>query len=231
MSEPAPLDDVTEELYEIILRYKSAISSHTLFEISEREADRRHLISLEAQIESLKQKVLDSRAYLQLGRMQGEVNRMFLAAGTTPMVRMRMLARIVSRLTTPVVHVAGRGEIAWGRFRTVADSGFPEGEEIHEGEVEGSNWNVRQIRARAIDERERSVRRQKVQALYSGVNSYQELRGCLDADRAEILSQLFGSGELTSPPAGFFGEDDTEEKEPVSFLLHVSGDAGEGDRG
>jgi hypothetical protein len=214
------IDDISEDLYEVILRYKEALSAGEFFDVGERESDRRYLASLEEQLETLKQKVLDSKAYLQLGRMQSEVNRIFLAAGTTPSVRLRMLARVVNRLSTPVVFCCGQGRISWGRLAVWSEEASEVSQTILEGEVSPLDWESRRVRYREPSSEETRELREKTVTLYSRSKSVEELRQRLDAQSAEVLSQLLSGGEAASPPSGFFGVEDDGIQEPCSFVLH-----------
>ena len=70
-------------LLDLIFKYKEILQNQQYVSIEEREKDRIHLNEIHAQLQNISQKILDSKCYLQLGKIQENQTVRFLADDTT----------------------------------------------------------------------------------------------------------------------------------------------------
>lgn len=208
------VDPVRRDLWEIIIRYKTSLASGELLPIDRREEDRTYLHGIREDLSSATHQILDSKAYLQLSTMQEESGRRFLAAGTDPDTRLRMLGRLVRALATPIVFVGGRSTVSFGSLeRSTADLG---GEDVEEAESGRISLPPASVRARPVDEVQIEAARRRLASVASRAASLDELRESISIGEAELLSQLASSGQVTIPALGLDPEDD---EAAVSFVL------------
>ncbi|MBI4615041.1 MAG: hypothetical protein HY720_15620 [Planctomycetes bacterium] len=213
-------ESVRRELWELILRYKSMLARRDVFPVAVRECDRSRLSVLAPELVTVPDRILDSKAYLQLSTMQEESNRKFLAAGTTPAIRMRMLARVVAALATPVIHLAGKGSLSLKPFEMSAGGDSPG--ELQAAEEGRPVLPAASVRARPVDERELERTRERVAGEASRARRLGDLVERLSFEEAEILSQLATAGKVELPVRELLGED-APPGTVVSFVLKSEG--------
>ncbi len=208
------VDPVRRDLWEIIIRYKTSLSSGELLPIDRREEDRTFLHGIREDLATSTHQILDSKAYLQLSTMQEESGRRFLAAGTDPDTRLRMFGRLVRVLATPVVFVGGRSTVSFRPFEQ--GSAEMAGEDVEEAESGRIALPPASVRTRPVDATELEATRTRLADVAGRAASLEELRGSISVGEAEILSQLASSGQVSIPALGLDPEDDDAA---VSFVL------------
>ncbi len=192
MSQPERVEnvesvDLCEDLWEMILKYKQSLTAEDYPPVAEREADRQHLWSRYEELQTLQHKLLDTRAYLQLGRVQGAVNKTLLSDNMAPFERLGMLSRVVRMLTTPVIFLPGSSTVSLAGW---SDHGARD--LVHEVDqrVMADEPPVPRVRARPLEDHERvQVRPRLLEQLGQGL-ARETLADQLGFDEAELLSQL-----------------------------------------
>lgn len=183
--------DVPErELIELILKYRDAVQQEQYLPVSQREADRERLNVIYARLETIRQKILDSRCYLELGKLQRELGSKFLADDTSPCQRLQMLAYLVRCVCYPVVFVNGRNTIS--KLRPARDT-----VDVIEAEPdEPPEKQTPKFRSYDISAEDLRRMQQEIRDLLDEYPRRRQWQKRLSVTQAEILSQMAASGEI-----------------------------------
>lgn len=206
-----------KKLIDCIFKYREALSHKKYLSVPEREADRQSLNDLYESLSNLKQKVLDSKCYLQFGEVQKEQTARLLADETTPEQRTEMLAYVLRCLCHPVVHFHGRSSI----------NNYPERKEMALEEVEPEFTSFLEdnkpqtlctFKTRPISYEELEASRKKLRQFIKKETSPRSWSS-LSLSEAEILSQLAADGQAKIP---IEVNDSAPSNYPVAIVLKES---------
>lgn len=186
------LSQIDNDLIQIIFKYRD---TDLFFDVKEREHDRQTLEEFYDKLQSLSQKILDSRCYLELGKVQNKQTCQLLLEQTTPGQRLGMVAYLVRTLTRPVLFISGRNQllVAEEKRNTVSMVAEPPQDKtssikvMHGPACRPDNITVQQLQQI----------KQTIQSIAQKYGQWQQWRLRLSLKQAEVLSQMAASQELT----------------------------------
>ena len=187
------LENIEHHLIEQIFKYREILRQKEYLSIDEREADRKELNRLYQHLNSVKQKILDSKCYLQLGEIQKELAYRFLADETTPSQRMEMLAYVLRCTGRPVIFAHGRSVISnypEGKEETT-DKSFTGDKISPEIPMMQSSFKTYELSTADLAEMKKNLGQTVRKA-----SSPLKLKHQLSVMEAEVLSQLAAAGEI-----------------------------------
>ena len=207
-----------DDLIEIILKYRSALSADEYIDLHQREADRCHLNQHYARLRTVNQKILDSKCYLQLGRYQQVQTMKFLADDTTQEQRLQMLAYILRSLTRPLLFIHGRSAILYS----------PEVAAAPESDIIKADSTPNQTTASpaaagcepvALSPEQLAATGKAIQALIDKYRNFRRWQPKLSLTQAEMVSQMVAKGEIT---IGLGSDDPQLDGATTSIVLKES---------
>ena len=183
-----------EELIQLVLKYRDAVNQREYLPIAERESDRVKLNEIYATLDTIRQKILDSKCYSELGKLQKELSEKFLAEDTTPAQRLSMVAYLVRSLAYPVVFAAGRSVLT-----TIYQQNAVVAEPVAdiESDAPGKQSRAKSVfQTRTITPDEIARIQAELRQLFRRPPSLQKLAGLISLEQAQILSQLAANNEI-----------------------------------
>ena len=87
-----------------------------IISIDQSEEDRKEVNEVYSSIESTNTQLLDSKFYTQILKMNRERDKIYLKEGTTRKERIAILAKIISRVTTPILFLNHKRNILLTNF-------------------------------------------------------------------------------------------------------------------
>ncbi|HNZ66141.1 MAG: hypothetical protein KBC30_09600 [Planctomycetes bacterium] len=182
-------------LLDLIFKYKEILQNQQYVSIEEREKDRIHLNEIHAQLQNISQKILDSKCYLQLGKIQENQTVRFLADDTTANQRIEMLAYIVRSQCRPVLFISGTNTL-------LIDEVSKKEKQILEidNQIQTQKGELPQIfslkEQTKIQQKDFLLMKQTVLQIAKKHPRLSYWRKKFTVEQAEILSQLASSGEI-----------------------------------
>lgn len=184
-----------EQLITLVLKYRDAANKGEYLPVTEREQDRQRLNDSYQDLSTIRQRILDSKCYLEMGRLQKELSDRFLADNTTPTQRLDMLAYLVKSLRYPLVFLCGRNTIT-------TDYHLQENTVVHLEIEEKNEPDLSHGRSKPcfvsypISAEEIKQIQSEVKHLHKQHQRLVDWLPLLSRMQAEIFSQLTASGEL-----------------------------------
>lgn len=184
---------IEETLMELFFKYREALSKKEYLSIEEREKDRKKLNDLYENFQSIQQKIMDSKCYLELGNIQKEQSNRFLSDDIPPSQRIEMLAYILRALNHPVLFIHGK--------TTLLSSALQERQEFHDGieilpsppekkEAEEECYTV------SFGTEDMAKLTEGIKNLVSQYKNFSQWQKKIDTQQAELLSQMVANGEM-----------------------------------
>lgn len=185
-------------LLNLIFKYKEVLQEHHYLSIEEREQDRIHLNEMYSELQNISQKILDSKCYLQLGKVQEDQTIRFLADDTTAEQRVEMLAYILRSQCHPILSVSGKNTMVLDHIQKQEKKSMTTEEKINletkDNAPQFFAMNDVQIEPEDIEKIKQEVR--KIVQKNKKVSYWKRH---LSLAQAEMLSQLASNGELEIP--------------------------------
>jgi hypothetical protein len=185
-----------QELMEMVLKYRDALNKSEYLPVTERETDRQRLNTIYVGLSTIRQKILDSKCYYELGKLQKELSDKFLAEESSPTQRLYMLSYLVRSLCHPLVFIATRSTITTSYHAYDDEETKPSVSPIEAGVPEESRRQTSQFRSHPITAAEIKAMQSEVRQLFRACHDVQKLRLTLSLPQAQILSQLAASGDI-----------------------------------
>lgn len=188
--------NIEEILMELFFKFRDAYIKREYLSIEEREKDRKKLNELYQSFETMHQKILDSKCYLELGKIQQEQTNRFLADDIHPQQRVEMLAYILRSLMHPVLFIHGK---------TTLFSSALEEKKNQAGSIEilpseeGNNQNIQQpeeCHPVSFGAEDMAKLTQGIKNLIQQYKAFPKWQKKMDLHQAELLSQMVANGEL-----------------------------------
>lgn len=186
-----------QDLMEMVLKYRDAITHSEYLPVGEREADRQKLNAIYAGLNTIRQKILDSKCYYELGKLQKELSDKFLAEESTPLQRIYMLSYLVRSLCHPVVFVSTRSTVT-----TTYHAGDQQQDAnasaavIESAPQQETGKHVSLFRSRNVSAADVQQMQREVRAIFRGCPDIKKLCPQLSLSQAQVLSQLAASGDV-----------------------------------
>ena len=185
-------------LLNLIFKYKEVLQEHHYLSIEEREQDRIHLNEMYSELQNISQKILDSKCYLQLGRVQEDQTIRFLADDTTADQRVEMLAYILRSQCHPILFISGKNTMVLDNVQKQEKKSMVTEEKIDietkENTPQFFAMNEVQIEPHDIEKIKEEVKK-----IINKNKKISYWKRHLSLAQAEILSQLASNGEVEIP--------------------------------
>jgi hypothetical protein len=209
-------NQLEEKIIDLILKYRDATRKEEYVPLAEREEDRENLDSLYDNLRSIRQKILDSRCYLEMGKLQESLSDRFLSDHTTTSQRLSMVSYLLRSLLRPIMFMQGNSIVLPPKESIAQEKQdtFVHAFEEKEGVVD-TYHKVKEIDPQELKDIASSIQKFLTKHSVYSSKTYQKL----SCQQAQIMSQMAASGDITIT---IETKTQVPENTISSVVLHVS---------
>lgn len=188
------INSIEEILVELFFKFRDACQKREYLGIDEREKDRKKLNELYDTLQTMHQKILDSKCYLELGKIQQEQTNRFLADDIHPQQRIDMLAYILRSLIHPVLFVHGKTSLLSSGLKEKGD--VPSIEVLPLERQAKELEEDQQCQTVGFGVEEMTKLTEGIKRLVEQYKAFPRWQKKMDLHQAELLSQMIANGEM-----------------------------------